>query len=158
MCWPFSLPRSCRASCMSWRRPRGAPSSYPRDPSLPCSSSPFLHWFFSPTTRATPSCLAVAVTHEAGAGQALASQGWASPPPPDVLHLPKAASGCFSCCSFPTPVNQGEAWSPCSSLYSNLRHSKSSFPNLGEVLQWFAPPLSSIGSFSINFPMEAYLH
>jgi hypothetical protein len=34
----------------------------------------------------------------------------------------------------------------------NFRASESSFPNLGEVLQWFSPPLSSIGSFSTTLP------
>jgi hypothetical protein len=34
----------------------------------------------------------------------------------------------------------------------NVKASESSFPNLGEVLQWFSPSFSSIGSFFTTLP------
>jgi hypothetical protein len=131
----------------------------PSRPPLPFLSLPC---FFSLAnqSRSAPLLITV-VAHGVGASQALARPRVSSSPLLRVvLHLPqgKLTSDCFSCSFFPTPVNQGEARSPSSPLYSNPRHPKSSFPNLGEVLRWFAHPLSPPLEVSPLIPMEAYLH
>jgi hypothetical protein len=81
-------------------------------------------------------------------------QGWAPHPHSsslhDSFHLLKVRL--FFTGSSSTPGREAQARSPPLLSSLNVKASKSSFPNLGEVLQWFSPSFSSIGSFFTTLP------